>query len=46
MLLDIPFIEGSIEQEMDPETGEWFQWWELPPATRLCYAPLSSTLFL
>jgi hypothetical protein len=41
MLLDIPCIEGSIAQDMDAETGEWFQWWELPPGTTLRYVPLS-----
>lgn len=43
MLLDIPFVEGSIEQETDAETGDWFQWWELPPETILWYAPLLSS---
>jgi hypothetical protein len=40
MLLDIPFVEGSIDQDMDAETGEWFQWWGLPPETTLHYVPL------
>lgn len=39
MLLDIPFVEGSIDQEMDAETGAWFQWWELPPGITLSYIP-------
>lgn len=43
MLLDIPFVEGSIEQETEAETGDWFQWWELPPETTLYYVPLADT---
>jgi hypothetical protein len=41
VLLDIPFVEGSIDQDMDADTGEWLQWWELPLDITLCYIPLS-----
>src|SRR6266851_6117034 len=41
MLLDISFVGGSIDQETDPETSEWFRRWELPTATSPRYVPLS-----
>lgn len=46
MLLDIPFVEGSIDQDMHAETGEWLQWWELPPDMTLYYVPLSCSFSL
>ena len=38
----IPFVEGTMTQEMDPETGAWVHRWEVPASVVLQYQPLSA----
>ena len=40
-ILAIPFDpEGMMDQDIDPETGEWIHRWDLPEGVVLCYRPL------
>jgi hypothetical protein len=40
----IPFVAGPLTQECDPDTGEWWHLWDLPPGVYCGTRPLPPTV--